>query len=114
MIDKEKCHYCGMEFRTDTNDLSMHLHRNTEVLAELPALLGSASQMGSIDLHDGQLYSVHVRPAGEGECFDEVKTRLIQKDEARLMLLAELNFHEDFVRRLSASKDSVLARLESL
>jgi hypothetical protein len=113
-IDKEKCHYCGREFSLDTNDLSRHLHQNTETLAELPGILGQGMQMGSIDLHDGRLYSVTVRAAPPGACFDDVRTQIIHKDDAKMMILAELSFHEQMIKRLESSKDSVFAKIENL
>lgn len=109
MDDKEKCHYCGKEFDLDSMDLSLHLRENTQILAELPASLGAASQMGSIDIHDGKLYSVRVRP---GPCMDEVKAQLIPKEHAKMMITAEISFHEEIVRRLTSKKDEVLAKIE--
>lgn len=110
-MEKETCHYCGKEFNLDSMDLSIHLRENTEVLAELPAVLGSASQMGSLDIHDGKLYSVRVRP---GPCMDEVKTQLIPKEHAKMMIDAELSFHEEIARRLSSSRDTVLEKIDKL
>ena len=44
----EKCHYCGAEL--ESNELTRHLRNETQILAELPALLGTAMGTGSIDL----------------------------------------------------------------
>lgn len=110
-VDKEKCHYCGKEFDLNSNDLTYHLRENTEVLADLPAILGSAMQMGSIDIHEGKLYALRVKP---GPCMDDVKTELIPKEHAKMMIIAELNFHESIVKRLSTTRDSVLAKIDQL
>lgn len=110
-MDKEKCHYCGKEFDLDSMDLSIHLRENTEILAELPAVLGTASQMGSLDIHDGKLYSVRVKA---GPCMDDVKAQLIPKEHAKMMIDAELSFHQEIARRLGSSRDSVHEKIDKL
>jgi len=103
----EKCHYCGVDL--ESNALTEHLRNETEILAELPALLGTAMGTGSIDLHAGKLYQMSVR---SGECLDEVKTELITKEHARTLLLTEINFHKMTLDGLTARSDEVLAKIE--
>lgn len=107
--DVEKCHYCGQEF--DSREMSSHLREKTEILAELPAVLGSGGMSpGSIDLHDGKLYMCVVKP---GPCMDDVKASRISKEQAKMMILTEINFHKQMFERLSESTARVFEKLES-
>ena len=105
----EKCHYCGVEL--ESNELTRHLRNKTDILAELPALLGTAMGTGSIDLHAGKLYSTAVK---SGSCLDEVRTELITKDHARTLLLTELNYHQMTLDGLKANQEEVLAKIEGV
>ena len=102
----ERCHYCGVEL--DSNELTRHLRNETEILAQLPALLGTAMGTGSIDLHAGKLYSTAVK---SGTCLDEVRTELITKDHARTLLLTEINFHQMTLDGLKADREAVLTKI---
>lgn len=102
-FEEEKCHYCGKAF--EPMRLTAHLRESTEVIAELPALLGTGNGTGSIDLHEGQLYMSTVKP---GPCMDEVKTEPITGDRARMMILAELNYHKTLFEKLSSVRERVL------
>jgi len=103
----ERCHYCGVEL--DSNELTRHLRNETGILAQLPALLGTAMGTGSIDLHAGKLYSTAVK---SGTCLDEVRTELITKDHARTLLLTEINFHQMTLDGLKADREAVLTKIE--
>ncbi len=105
----EKCHYCGVEL--ESNELTRHLRNETEMLAELPALLGTAMGTGSIDLHAGKLYSTAVK---SGSCLDEVQTELITTEHARRLLLTEINFHQMTLDGLKAKQQEVLAKIEGV
>ncbi len=105
----ENCHYCGAEF--ESNALTRHLRNETEILAELPALLGMAMGTGSIDLHAGNLYQMSVK---SGECLDEVRTELITREHARTLLLTEINYHQMTLDGLTAKRDDVLAKIEGV
>lgn len=108
--DIEKCHYCGKEFTAESLMLARHLREETEVLAELPAVLGNANGIGSVDIHEGKLYTTRVRP---GACMDDVRTEPVSRERARMMILTEINYHDQIVQRLAESQDAVFAKIEA-